>query len=226
MRKNAAGTKSRDGKQALSLLGAIREEIISGAYQPGDSLRQDILAEKYMVSRMPVREALRILETEGLVQTIPNKGARVAPIDLDDLLDIYEMRVSAETQALTLALPEISNNQIARAKDIQMEMEKAALSDIGRLNKEFHMALYQACGRKRLLAHVSHLADASDRYLRLTMQALNYFSQSHGEHHALLDACVRRDEKDAVQILSTHITHAGQGLITFLKNEMKEGAHV
>lgn len=218
--------KSRDGKQALSLLDKMREEIISGIYQPGDSLRQDLIAEKHCVSRMPVREALRILEAEGLVRTVPNKGARVAPIDLDDLQDIYEMRVSAETQALRLALPEISNNQIARAKEIQFEMEKAELVDIGRLNKEFHMALYEACGRKRLLAHVSTLADASDRYLRLTMQVLNYFDQSHGDHHELLKACMMRDEMQAVKILTDHITMAGEGLLAFLRNEITGEDHV
>ncbi|WP_419905316.1 GntR family transcriptional regulator [Kiloniella sp.] len=209
---------ARSGDQTRALITELREEIISGALRPGEPLRQDNIAERYKVSRMPVREALRVLEAEGLALLVPNKGASVAPLDPLELQEIYEMRVSAETLALRLSLPEISNAQIDRAARIQDDIENADLRDFGALNKAFHRTLYEPCGRRRLLTHIDGLNDVADRYLRFTIKALNYTERSNTDHYALLEACRTRDEIEATKILSSHISDAGETLKAYLND--------
>lgn len=210
--RRTAVLKGRHGEQATEILDALREDIISGRLPAARVIRQQLLAERFGVSRMPVREALYRLEAEGFIAFTPNKGATVAPISAADLQEIYEMRVAAETLALRLALPELTDSQISRAETIQDELERAPVASFGQLNGAFHAALYRPCARPRLLAHVENLSNAADRYLRVTVGTLDYADVSHGEHRALLDACRRRDETAAVACLTRHIEDAGQKL--------------
>lgn len=213
----------RRGDQAAAIAEALRGDIIGGALPAGSLLRQEPLAERFGVSRMPVREALGRLEREGFVTLRPNRGAVVAPLSLADLREIYEMRVAAETLALRLALPELSNARIERAEEIQSLMETAPVAAFGRLNTEFHKLLYAPCARPRLLSHIQDLGNAADRYLRVTVSSLDYAERSHDEHRGLLRACRRRDEKKAVKRLARHIEEAGQALAKLMKSAGRAG---
>lgn len=203
---------ARRGEQALEIIEAVRADVISGDIPAGSVLRQQQLAARFNVSRMPVREALRCLEAEGLITLVPNKGATVSLLSEADLWEIYEMRIAAETLALRLALPELSNAQIDRAAAIQTTMEAGELADFGPLNARFHQTLYSPCARPRLLSHIEVLSNAADRYLRVTVASLEYAEKSHSEHHTLLDACNRRDEASAIGCLTSHIKEAGDAL--------------
>ncbi len=204
--------QGRHGEQALEILDVLREDIVSGRLTAGSLLRQQQLAERFGVSRMPVREALYRLEAEGFISFAPNKGATVAPVSAEDLREIYEMRIAAETLALSTALPELTNSQIERAAELQAQMEAAPVSQFGELNAAFHTTLYAPCRRPRLLAHVDNLSKAADRYLRVTIGALDYSEKSHREHRELLEACRRRDEAAATDCLTRHIGEAGEAL--------------
>ncbi|WP_282608749.1 GntR family transcriptional regulator [Pelagibius sp. Alg239-R121] len=210
--QDESASQGRHGEQALEILQTLREDIISGRLTAGSLLRQQLLAERFGVSRMPVREALYRLEAEGFIAFTPNKGATVAPVSAEDVREIYEMRSAAETLALRLALPELTNAQIGRAEDLQAEMETAPVGEFGKLNAAFHQTLYQPCARPRLLAHVENLSNAADRYLRVAIGTLDYAEKSHREHRTLLEACRRRDEADAVGCLMQHIEEGGQTL--------------
>lgn len=209
-----AGAKGRD--QTQSVADRLRERIISGALAAGQPLRQETIAEAYGVSRMPVREALRLLQAEGFVEMVRNRGASVAAIDARDLAEIHEMRVLAECLALRHAIPELTESRIDRAESIQGELETAPIEAFGALNKRFHMTLYEACARPRLLAHISLLHDAADRYLRIAIRQLDYAVRSDREHRELLAACRRRDAEAAEVILRTHIEVAGKALLAAL----------
>ncbi|MCC4245324.1 GntR family transcriptional regulator [Stappia indica] len=209
-----AGAKGRD--QTQSVADRLRERIISGELAAGQPLRQETIAEAYGVSRMPVREALRLLQAEGFVEMVRNRGASVAAIDARDLAEIHEMRVLAECLALRHAIPELTESRIDRAESIQGELETAPIEAFGALNKRFHMTLYEACGRPRLLAHISLLHDAADRYLRIAIRQLDYAVRSDREHRELLAACRRRDTEAAQEILRTHIEEAGKALLAAL----------
>ena len=211
----------RPGKQTAILVEKLREEIISGIRHPNSPLRQDKLAEDYAVSRMPVREALRILAAEGLVETIPNKGARVAPVTPSEIREIYEMRIATETLALRFAIPELSNRQIEAAQNVGRDIQANDLQAYGQLNKQFHEILYAPCAMPRLLSHISELSDASDRYLRLTVRELDYAKHSNDEHDQLIEACFERDVDKAVAILTKHIRGAGEALEAHLTHQQK-----
>ncbi len=215
----ASSAQSRHGEQALEILEVLREDIVSGRLAAGSLLRQQQLAERFRVSRMPIREALFRLEAEGFIAFTPNKGATVAPVSAEDLREIYEMRIAAETLALSTALPELTNSQIERAAELQAQTEAAPVADFGALNAAFHTTLYAPCARPRLLAHVDNLGKAADRYLRVTIGVLDYAEKSHREHRELLEACRRRDETAATDCLARHIGEAGEALWELLRQE-------
>lgn len=209
-------TKRGDRAQHIQTL--IRDAIVTGELAPGSALRQEELAKAYDSSRMPIREAFRSLSAEGLVQLIPNRGAIVAPIDLNDLRENVEMREVSETLAIRLALPHLSNAQIDRAAEIQNQIENCDIQDFGRLNKAFHLALYEPSNRPRLMAHIGSLHDIAERYLRFTLQRLDYFDRSSADHKAIVEACYRRDEARAIELTSSHIIEAGKTLENYLEN--------
>lgn len=209
----------RGSDQVTALTDELRAQIITGDLRPGQPLRQELLADRFATSRMPIREALRVLEAEGLVVLVPHKGATVAPLDPDELEEVYEMRVVAETLALRRAIPELSNAQIDRAERIQDRAEAGGLRGFGSLNKAFHTTLYAPCGRPRLLAHIAGLVDVANRYLTFTAGSLDYRDRSHREHRDLLAACRRRDEAAASDLLARHITEAGETLLRYLRDQ-------
>ena len=211
--------RPKAGDQVAALVETLRAQIVSGELRPGEPLRQELLADRFATSRMPVREALRVLESEGLVVLVPHKGAAVAPLDPAELEEVYEMRVAAETLALRRAIPELSNAQIDRAERIQDRAEASGMRDFGALNKAFHTTLYAPCGRPRLLAHIAALGDVADRYLTFTAGSLDYRDRSHREHRALLAACRQRDEAAAVDMLTRHISEAGETLLRYLRDQ-------
>jgi len=205
------------GSQAEQLTKMLRRQIIGGVLGPGKALRQEELASQYNTSRMPIREALRSLNSDGLVQLIPNRGAIVSSMTVKELMENIEMREAAELLALRLAIPHLSNAQIEEAMSIQTMIAQADLEGFGTLNKRFHLTLYEPCERPRLLAHISSLHDIAERYMLATLSRLNYISTSSHEHHSLLDACFHRNEDDAQKILSKHIVSAGKVLIEHMR---------
>lgn len=208
---------SRSGAQAVEIARQLRADIISGVFGQGETLRQEHLAKRFRSSRMPVRDALRILEQEGLVDMQPNRGAQVARLDAEGFREIYEMRAVAEVLALKHAIPELTNSRIQQAAQYQEQTEQADIEHFGRLNKAFHETLYVPCGRPRLLAHIAGLNELADRYLRIAVIELDYVQRSNAEHHALLAACSARNTQEACFLLERHITEAGEQLFPRLQ---------
>ena len=207
----------RNGESSAKILELLRAEIISGIIAPGKSLRQEELALRFSTSRMPVRECLKSLEREGLVEFIENRGAQVTHLDPDSFQEICEMRVVLESLALKHSIPELTNRQIEKAESIQDKAERSGEKNFGELNKLFHTTLIAPCGRQRLLAHIASLNDLSERYLRFAIVELDYAEHSHMEHRALLDACKARDTHNACKLVKKHISKAGEKLLAKLR---------
>jgi len=198
----------------------LRRAIVSGAIPGGQAIRQEDLAARFGVSRMPVREALRRLEAEGLVDFVPHKGAVVASLSAEDAEEIAAMRVAAETLALRRSLPRLTPEDLDRAAAVLEEMEaETDIARFGELNRRFHLTLYAASSGKRLLQHVQSLHDAADRYLRVAITGLDYESRSAEEHRALLAACRAGDAGRAQALLATHIESAGRSLGDLLRSQ-------
>lgn len=207
----------RQGDQALTIADTLRKEIINGTLLPGQTVRQQALAARFSVSRMPVREALHRLESEGLVTLAPNKGALVAPLTIEDLQEVYEMRIAAECLAMRTAMPHLTNAHIAEAEAIQATIRGADFQAYGGLNARFHHVLYAPCDRPRLLAHVKLVNQLAERYLCMIIDKLNYKARADAEHDALLAACLKRDTPEAERILEAHIRCAGETLVAHMQ---------
>jgi DNA-binding GntR family transcriptional regulator len=190
----------------------LREAIADGSLAAGTALRQDDLAVRFGFSRMPIRDALRQLEAEGIVSIHPTKGAHVAGMDTTEIREIFALRELLEAEALRLSLPKLGEGKLDEAEGVLARID--AEPDVGRwgaLNRVFHLALYGACGNQRLLSLIEAHHNAADRYVRILLSNLNYRSRSQAEHRELIAACRSRDAKEAVAVLKKHL---GEGMET------------
>lgn len=198
---------------------AIRESIVQGSIGAGEQLFQDDIATKFGVSRIPVREALRQLEVEGLITYYPNRGAIVTELSALEVQEIYEIRVALETLALRLAMDNLSGEDLKRAEDVldRIEAEHEASRWVD-LNWQFHDALYGAAKRPRLVSMIKTLYVQVDRYVHLQLKGLNYMDRSQREHRELLSACQQKNVERSVLLLEQHIQAAADSLVKHLQS--------
>jgi DNA-binding GntR family transcriptional regulator len=197
-----------DAVTSQRIVTALRAEILSGEIAPGTWLRQDDLAARLGVSRLPIREALRILESEGLAESLPHRGARVPELNLDEVDIFYRMRERLEPLTLIESLRWISDDQVDRMECIQEEIERN--TDVNRflaLDRDFHMASYQACPSAQLLTTTTRLWNSTQHYRRafMLLAGPDRTALVNAEHRLILDAVRRRDPEDAERFLVGHI---------------------
>ncbi len=200
---------------------ALREAIVGGIFQEGQSLRQDEIATQFGVSRIPVREALRQLEAEGLVTLHLNRGAMVSALSPAEAQEIFEIRSALEVKAIQLAIPKLTPSDLEKASEILAQTDQ--VTDAGmlaKLNWEFHATLYTTAERPRLLTIIKTLHLNVDRYVRLQMSQMDYLERSQKEHYQLLEACQQHDTKAAVRLLKRHIDTAGEQLVAYLQQNV------
>lgn len=187
----------------------LREAILSGLYSAGQPLRQDSIAAALGLSKIPVREALRRLEAEGLVLLHPNRGAVVAPLPPEEANEIAEIRIALETLALRLALPNLTPRDLRLAAGILDDLDvKTDITRWGTLNRDFHQALYAPARRPQLLTLIATQHRRFDRFMRIVLASMRHQAASQAEHRALLAACIQRDQATAVALLEQHIATA------------------
>ncbi|HET8738419.1 MAG TPA: GntR family transcriptional regulator [Acidimicrobiia bacterium] len=189
------------------VLGVLRRAILNGELKSGSRLVQAELAAMLDVSTTPVREALRDLATEGLVQFDPHRGAIVAELSSDDLHDIYEIRMVLEPLAMRQAVPNISDALVARLRKLHasMEAEPQSVDWVDR-NRVFHMAVYETAASPRLASIIRNLQDASVMYIGSFLQqepALR--DEANHDHARILDALEKRDVEAAVAAVEDHL---------------------
>ncbi|MBW4630459.1 MAG: GntR family transcriptional regulator [Iphinoe sp. HA4291-MV1] len=200
---------------------ALREAILQGIFQEGQSLRQDEIATQFGVSRIPVREALRQLEAEGLVTLHLNRGATVSALSPAEAQEIFEIRSALEVKAIQLAIPKLTPSDLEKATVILEQTDQT--TDAGcraQLNWKFHETLYETAERPRLLTMIKTLHLNIDRYVRLQMAQMDYLERSQKEHYQLLEACQQHDTKVAVKLLKRHIDTAGEQLVAYLQQNV------
>lgn len=194
-----------------------REAILSGEYRPGKPLRLQELADANSVSLIPVREALRLLESERLVQSVPNKGARVASLSTDDVRSAYEARIVLEIEALRRAYENLTEEDLQRARDLASEMvDKFQRGDdvAGfELHRKLHFSLYEPSESSWILHFISLMWDHTERYRRLATQIRHDPEGIGHEHLAVLEALERGDRSGALSALRTHLERTAEILI-------------
>jgi DNA-binding GntR family transcriptional regulator len=196
------------GAASARVAAYLREAILHGQFRPGDRIRQEEIAERFGASRLPVREALRMLEAEGLTEHEPNKGARVPRLTQHEVEVIYRMRERLEPLALIESLPSLTDVDHERLDEVQRRIEQNTdLELFLDLDREFHMLTYSGCAIDPLNAMVTRLWNSTQHYRRAYV-ALGGQSRMwvvNSEHRLILDAVVRRDAIDAERFLEGHI---------------------
>lgn len=208
-------------------LSALREKILRGDYPEGAPLRQDAVAAELGVSRIPVREALRQLEAEGLVTLSPNYGAVVSTLSLDEIREIFELRALTEADLLARAIPRTEATDVQRATMILDRYREALRSgdttEWGPLNWQFHAAIYAPAGRPLTLGIVQNLHHQSERYTRMQLALTHGETRADEEHRAILRAVEAGDAGRACALLAEHILGAGRQLVDFLREHRSAG---
>ena len=149
------------------VLSSMREAILTAALPPGTRLRQEKLAELFGTSRIPVREALRALEYEGLVTSMPRRGFTVTELDADDIEEVYDLRILLESHAVRLAVPLITDEDLLVLGELYAQMVAAVTGDDQLAAREhFYSRLFSITGRPRLIAQISRLRQEIARSLR------------------------------------------------------------
>ncbi|HZX38990.1 MAG TPA: GntR family transcriptional regulator [Streptomyces sp.] len=194
------------------VLDELRRAITSGELKPGTPIRQDALAEQLDVSRVPLREALKILEGEGLVVHHAHRGYFVTELSLADLSEIYRIRELLEAEAVRAAAARMSPEILASLEETQCAVERTgAAGDVTAMaaaNRRFHFLLIEASMMPRLVRLIGTLWDATDAYRSLYyVEAPNRERVVH-EHRAVLDALREGDTEEAVRRLDKHRAHA------------------
>lgn len=191
-----------------SVLAALRADIVGGVLRPGEQVVQEALAERYGVSRVPLREALKILEGEGLVTYHPHRGYFVADLSLADLLEVYRIREVLEAEALQAAVARMNPELVAGIATLAVAVEEAmAAGDvlaITEANRRFHFAIFEASGMPRLVRLLRQLWDATDVYRSV------YFTEPANravvarEHAGILEALRSGDARALVAAQDGH----------------------
>ena len=187
----------------------IREDILNGVYKEHEELKEATLGKKMDVSRTPVREALRQLELEGLVEIVPNKGARVTGITKKDIEDIYQIRYLLEGLSARWATEHVTEELIDKMEETlyltEFHAKKGNFMQVFELDSQFHELMYAASGSK-MLNHI--LSDFHMYVTRMRKSILSSDSRSKNsteEHRAILEAIKERDPDKAEQYAHDHV---------------------
>lgn len=202
---------------AAAVVERLRERILSGELQEGEQLRQEAIAAEFEISRIPVREALIHLAGEGLVKIGGNRGAVVAALSPDEIMQLFETRAVLESYMLRQAIPHMTDGDLRQAEEILVRYEKSLSHDSevkswGRWNWSFHSALYAPANRAVMLSFLNTLNMQCDRYTRLHLIVTRDLQQAGKAHRKLLEVCRTRNPEAAAAAVWLHIMDAGQYL--------------
>lgn len=206
-------------RQSLTVAVAekLRDQIIRGEIPEGAQLRQDAIATQFRVSRIPVREALRQLDAEGLIAIVPNRGAVVPALSPDDIEELFSIRALLEPEVLKLSIPRLTEQDFAQAQAVLRKYARELrreehVSAWGRLNWHFHSILYSRANQPRFMAIIRNVNNSGERYTRLQLYLTHGTKRANEEHHRILELCRRREVAAACKLLRQHIQYAGESL--------------
>ena len=206
----------RRGSLADEVVTYIRDLILAGSLKPGTKIDQDAVGEVLDVSRSPVREALVILGREGLAEVTPRRGASVARLTPDDIVDHYELFGVVAGRAAAIAAVALADDEIAELTAIHERFERDTGEDLAALNNAFHRVINSAAPRRTrwLLSHLVRSVPA--RYYEF-IEGWDAHAVQH--HAAILDAIVERDPDGARRAMEEHLHESGMAAAEFLQRE-------
>lgn len=187
----------------------LREAILKGELKPGERLMEIQLANKLGVSRTPIREAIRMLELEGLAVTVPRKGAQVAKMTEKDMEDVLQIRGCLDELAVSLACDKMTTEQlkllhIARKK-FEDSIHGKDIKGVAQADEEFHDTIYQAADNPKLVSMLNNLREQIYRYRVEYLKDETTYPRLIAEHQEIYDGLLRKDKESVVKATGKHI---------------------
>ena len=204
----------------------LREAILKGELQPGERLMELQLASKLGVSRTPIREAIRMLEQEGLAVTMPRKGAEVARMTLKDMEDVLEVREALDELAARIACAKINDEQLENLKSIRDELKKSLdsgyVKKIAEEDVRFHDAIYEATDNAKLIALTNNIREQMYRYRVEYLKDQNNYPILIAEHDAIVNALEQRDKEMVTAEMHTHVVNQAVAVKAVIQKQDEE----
>ena len=190
------------------VLREVRQLIASGALKAGQQVKQDTLSAQLGVSRVPLREALKVLEGEGQVVYHPHRGYFVAELSVTDLVEVYRIRALLEEEALTVAIPLMTDEDLEFISDLADDVRSASnagdVAAISAANRRFHFAMFECSNMPRLVRIIRTLWDTTDAYRSVYMANSSNVDRMNAEHIEILNALRDRDVVRSIQLQAAH----------------------
>ena len=218
----AQGVIANRQPATASIADALRDAILKGVLKGGEPLRQDAIAKQFAVSQVTVREALRILEHEGLVSVTPRRGAVVYSLSPEDVAEITDLRATLEGSLIKAAMSSLNAQDFEMAEATIKQLEQARdIDDLISLNVVFHKCLYGKANRPRTTAILDRLRASLEPYLRLLWNKTGYKRESQDDHRKILVLCREKNVAEVEKFLRIHIEKTGREIEDLLKNLVK-----
>lgn len=196
----------------------LREDILNNVIKAGEPLRQQELSKRFEVSMIPVREALRKLESEGLVEVIPNRGAYVSALSIEKIQEIFETRILLEVGALERAFPHMTDGLLAQADHLLDQLDQTTDGgELSQLNQEFHALLLSPINNVFLLNLIRSLHLNIERYMRLYLLDQAHHQSSQLCHRQIMSALHNKNIKEAKKLLAHHMRGALSNLTSSME---------
>lgn len=199
----------------------LRNSILKGELEPGERLMELQLAEQLGVSRTPIREAIRKLELEGLVEMIPRKGAYVADLSIKDVLDVLEVRMFLEGLAAYLAAERMTDDDIDELKNILKKFEDSIdnkdRESMILLDNQFHDKIIEGSRNNKLIQIVQSLHEQFQRFRVIYFNEYNEHEDLLKYHQAIVEAILQRDRKKAQEYAQTHVKMIEESILSWKK---------
>jgi DNA-binding GntR family transcriptional regulator len=212
---------------ALDVATRLRDLMARGDLPPGTHLVESEVAQKLGISRGPLREALRILETEGLVRSFPGRGSYVAEISAKDVQEIYSLRAILEEEALRLAIQKATADDISGLEATLHSMFAAAeMGDYAEVldrDLEFHMRIWKVAGHQRLEGFLREIGAQAKMYIAVQTSLYDDLAAGISDHRVLLEALKKRDLELATRTLREHLRVASETLLDYSKRQLDRG---
>ena len=207
----------------------IRNKIIHGVLTSGQRITETDIMEDLNISRSPIREALKILESEGLITIKPRKGAYVSEVTPNDIWEIYTVNAALNFQAIDLVMNIISAEDIRKLEDFLKRMEEGVYQEPGDVEKYrkyhrmFHENLLQIAGNKRLRQICSSLDNQTSKFSKIIFSSRDYLIASFQKHKEILEAIKINDRELAKRVTYEHVIEGMKNLQNILQNQKSEG---
>ncbi len=218
--RTALGAPLKSRQQVVT--DRLRDAILRGYFKPGQHIDQNEIAEMLNVSRSPIREALRTLAAEGLLELVPHHGAVVAELTPEELEEILVLRAVLEGMVARLAVPRLDDETIKVLGSLLKELSRAKDPDQWiQLNNRFHHTIYQLANRPRMLELIDNLRNTVMPYMReYIITSPDHIRESAESHRLIYEACVKRDPALVERETQKHLAAVSRGIVVYVKSQM------